>query len=255
MRGQSRISVGVAAILLALYSSPLRVWADSESAQITAPTSEIPRESPSAGSSVPASTAILDPLTVQAVLGREARSVADENMGRIVDIIVDRSGQVMSRVLLNLAGRALPSGASMRLSVLPKPVSDRVLGLVGEKRCLEGGQLLVGPQPTESSGGLHHAGGGPAQRHGGVAPALYVATDATHRPHHILDGSGASERAAEFRRQPEPIDGEHLIEPFENALGDAGDLTLEPLREVAQEPLDLLGGPFMNCEAGRSISG
>ena len=99
MRGQSRMSVGVAAILLALSSAPLRVWADSESAQTTAPTSEIPRESPSAGSSVPASTAILDPLTVQAVLGREVRSVADENMGRIVDIIVDRSGQVRAAVI------------------------------------------------------------------------------------------------------------------------------------------------------------
>lgn len=99
MRGQSRMSVGVAAILLALSGAPGRVWADSESAQTTAPSSEIPRESPSAGSSVPASTAILDPLTVQAVLGREVRSVADENMGRIVDIIVDRSGQVRAAVI------------------------------------------------------------------------------------------------------------------------------------------------------------
>jgi len=93
------MSVAVAAILLALSSSPLRVWADSQSAQSTAPTSEIPRESPGAGSSVPPSAAILDPLTVQAVLGREVRSVADENMGRIVDIVVDRSGQVRAAVI------------------------------------------------------------------------------------------------------------------------------------------------------------
>ena len=99
MRDQSRMSVAVAAILLALSSSPLRVWADSQSAQSTAPTSEIPRESPGAGGSVPPSAVILDPLTVQAVLGREVRSVADENMGRIVDIIVDRSGQVRAAVI------------------------------------------------------------------------------------------------------------------------------------------------------------
>src|SRR5207244_11753434 len=55
MRDQSRMSVAVAAILLALSSSPLRVWADSQSAQSTAPTSEIPRESPGSGSSVPPS--------------------------------------------------------------------------------------------------------------------------------------------------------------------------------------------------------
>jgi hypothetical protein len=42
---------------------------------------------------------MLDPLTVQTVLGKEVRSVADENMGRIVDIIVDRSGQVRAAVI------------------------------------------------------------------------------------------------------------------------------------------------------------
>jgi len=36
---------------------------------------------------------------VQAVLGREVRSVTDENMGRIVDIIVERSGQVRAAVI------------------------------------------------------------------------------------------------------------------------------------------------------------
>jgi hypothetical protein len=99
MRDQFRMSVAVAAILLALSSLPLRVWADSQSAQSTAPTSKIPRESPGAGSSVSPSAAILDPLTVQAVLGKEVRSVTDENMGRIVDIIVDRSGQVRAAVI------------------------------------------------------------------------------------------------------------------------------------------------------------
>jgi hypothetical protein len=98
MRDQSRMFVAVAAILLAL-SSPLWVWADSQSARSTAPTSEIPRESPGAGSSETPSAAVLDPLMVRSVLGREVRSVADENMGRIVDIIVDRSGQVRAAVI------------------------------------------------------------------------------------------------------------------------------------------------------------
>jgi hypothetical protein len=99
MRDQSRMFVAIAAILLALSSSPSRVWADGQSAQSAAPTSEIPKESPGAGSTAPPSAAILDPLTVQAVLGREVRSVADENMGRIVDIIVDRSGQVRAALI------------------------------------------------------------------------------------------------------------------------------------------------------------
>jgi hypothetical protein len=93
------MSVAVAAALLVLFSSPLRVWADGQSAQRAAPTSEIPKESPGADRTVPPSAEILDPLTVQAVLGREVRSAADEDMGRIVDIIVDRSSQVRAAVI------------------------------------------------------------------------------------------------------------------------------------------------------------
>jgi len=97
MRDPSRTSVAVVAIVLALSSSPLRVWA--EGAQTSVPTSEIPRESPQTGSSVPPSAEMLDPLAVQTVLGKEVRSAADENMGRIVDIVVDRSGQVLAAVI------------------------------------------------------------------------------------------------------------------------------------------------------------
>ena len=36
---------------------------------------------------------------VQGILGKEVRSGADEDMGRIVDVIVDRSGQVRAAVI------------------------------------------------------------------------------------------------------------------------------------------------------------
>src|SRR3954462_14580797 len=55
------------------------------------------------------------------------------------------------------------------------------------KRSSENGQLLVGFQSTEAFGCLHHAGGGPAQRHRGISPSLHVAADATHGPHHVLN--------------------------------------------------------------------
>jgi hypothetical protein len=42
---------------------------------------------------------ILDRQDVQGVLGKEVRSAANENMGRIVDVIVDRSGQVKAAVI------------------------------------------------------------------------------------------------------------------------------------------------------------
>jgi hypothetical protein len=93
------MSVAVAATLLALSAAPLPAWAASRYAQGAAPPSETPKESAPPGSPEPPSAAVLDPLTVQSVLGREVRSVADENMGRIVDIIVDRSGQVRAAVI------------------------------------------------------------------------------------------------------------------------------------------------------------
>ncbi len=36
---------------------------------------------------------------VEGILGREVRSTADENMGRIVDVLVDRSGQVRAAII------------------------------------------------------------------------------------------------------------------------------------------------------------
>jgi hypothetical protein len=80
----------------ALLCSPSRVWAEDQTA---APTSEAPRESSGSGSSMPPSAVIIDPLTIETVLGREVRSITDENMGRIVDIIVDRSGQVRAAII------------------------------------------------------------------------------------------------------------------------------------------------------------
>src|SRR6266536_6427696 len=61
------------------------------------------------------------------------------------------------------------------------------LGLMSCKRSTKNGQVLVGFQSTEALSCLHHAGGGPAQRHSGVSPSLHVATDAAHGPHHVLN--------------------------------------------------------------------
>ena len=42
---------------------------------------------------------VFDHHEVQGILGKEVRSAADEDMGRIVDVIVDRSGQVRAAVI------------------------------------------------------------------------------------------------------------------------------------------------------------
>jgi hypothetical protein len=42
---------------------------------------------------------VFDRLEVQGILGKEVRSESNENMGRIVDVIVDRSGQVRAAII------------------------------------------------------------------------------------------------------------------------------------------------------------
>ncbi len=49
--------------------------------------------------SSPASVTIIGAKEAHGVLGREVRSAAGENMGRIVDVIVDRSGVVRAAVI------------------------------------------------------------------------------------------------------------------------------------------------------------
>jgi PRC-barrel domain len=52
------------------------------------------------GSTVGApSVTVLDSQEVQGILGREIRSTADENMGRIVDVLVDGSGTVRAAII------------------------------------------------------------------------------------------------------------------------------------------------------------
>ncbi len=47
----------------------------------------------------PPSVTIIGARDAHGVLGREVRSAADENMGRIVDVVVDRSGTVRAAVI------------------------------------------------------------------------------------------------------------------------------------------------------------
>ncbi len=42
---------------------------------------------------------VFDHREVQGILGKQVRSAADENMGQIVDVIVDRTGQVKAAVI------------------------------------------------------------------------------------------------------------------------------------------------------------
>jgi len=47
----------------------------------------------------PPAVTILNNRDVEGILGKEVRSAADENMGRVVDVLVDRSGQVRAAII------------------------------------------------------------------------------------------------------------------------------------------------------------
>jgi hypothetical protein len=52
---------------------------------------------------------------------------------------------------------------------------------------------------------------------------------------------GAGERAPELCRQAQAVDGQHLVEPFEDAGGDSGRLLVKPAGEIAQQLLGFIG--------------
>ncbi len=104
MRKSSRAAIAV--VLLATVAAhaagqgnlqlPQRMQ-DDEAVQ--KPDIQIPN-TPNAGPNKAQPTmTVFDRLEVQGILGKEVRSDADENMGRIVDVIVDRNGQVRAAII------------------------------------------------------------------------------------------------------------------------------------------------------------
>jgi hypothetical protein len=58
-----------------------------------------PRPKLEAPSATPPSVTVIDAVDAHGILGRDVRSPANEDMGRIVDVIVDRSGSVLGSVI------------------------------------------------------------------------------------------------------------------------------------------------------------
>lgn len=57
------------------------------------------KKEPTAATPATPEVTILNKHEVEGVLGHEVRSPANENMGRIVDVLVDRSGQVRAAII------------------------------------------------------------------------------------------------------------------------------------------------------------
>jgi sporulation protein YlmC with PRC-barrel domain len=101
MRGQKLVTIKVMAAALTLTTLlPCTIGvAFSEDAQPaannqpTGPAANTPQAQP------PAAVTILNDHEVESILGREVVSSASEDMGRIVDVLVDRRGQVRAAII------------------------------------------------------------------------------------------------------------------------------------------------------------
>ena len=88
MGGNRRMAMALAALLLVTVAL---TGALAES--------DTDRAAPPAGDTMAPEVTVLNKHEVQGVLGRDVRSPTDENMGRVVDVLVDREGQVRAAII------------------------------------------------------------------------------------------------------------------------------------------------------------
>jgi hypothetical protein len=85
-----------ASLFFALLISGNTVFASNVGA---APAAAESPASPPAPTAAPPEVTVLNRHEVEGILGREVRSPSNENMGRIVDVLVDSTGQVRAAII------------------------------------------------------------------------------------------------------------------------------------------------------------
>jgi hypothetical protein len=90
-----RLIFGIAAVAATLAA--VAVAQENPARKPTEPPSAVRAQTPEA--TAEPSVTILGSRQAQSVLGKDVRSSANENMGRIVDVIVDRTGRVRAAVI------------------------------------------------------------------------------------------------------------------------------------------------------------
>jgi PRC-barrel domain len=96
MRSKQKIT----ATLLVWSAISVAAYAADEPGKTVAPASSpTAKASPDLPAAPPASVTVIEAAEARGILGRDVRSNAGENMGRIVDVIVDRSGTVRAAVI------------------------------------------------------------------------------------------------------------------------------------------------------------
>ena len=100
MRGENPV-VGTVAAVAAVIVLTLGLAIDVALSQNGQPPgqSQQPADNPAATPPGSPAVTVLNDHEVEGILGREVRSADDANMGRIVDVIVDRSGKVPAAII------------------------------------------------------------------------------------------------------------------------------------------------------------
>ena len=117
----------VAAGLAALPAAPSRAQNDATEPQPSQQQSTAPPAAPKEPAPPPSVT-IIGARDAHGVLGREVRSSTDEDMGRIVDVIVDHDGRVRAAVIdfggfLGVGSRKI--AVDWNALSFPSPASER----------------------------------------------------------------------------------------------------------------------------------
>lgn len=94
MRGHHLLAATAAVLLAFSVAIPLARSEDNP-----APPGPPNTRAPNGSAAPAAPVTILNKHEVEGVLGREVLSTANENMGRIVDVLVDRGGQVRAAII------------------------------------------------------------------------------------------------------------------------------------------------------------
>lgn len=94
-----KLSVILLALAMIAFGPSSRAADEKKPAGSPPATTQPPAATPAKPPSPPPSMTILGPKEARGVLGREVRSPKNEDMGRIVDVIVDRTGKVRAAVI------------------------------------------------------------------------------------------------------------------------------------------------------------
>jgi hypothetical protein len=97
MRGNhpAILAAGAAVLLLTIIATARSSARAEDAPAATSTPAGTQPEAPQA----PASVTVLNTHDVEGILGHEVLSTANENMGRIVDVLVDRGGQVRAAII------------------------------------------------------------------------------------------------------------------------------------------------------------